>query len=146
MPRSYWLVKSEPYKYSFAQLQKDRRTTWDGVRNFEARNSMRAMKRGDLLLFYHSNEGKSVVGVARVEREAYPDVTAPDEDWSAVDIAPVAALVSPVGLDEIRSDPALADIALLKRSRLSVVPISKAHFDHILALGKTKLRLKVDNA
>jgi len=146
MAKSYWLVKSEPFKYSFAQLVHEKRTRWDGVRNFEARNNLRAMKKGDLLLFYHSNEGKEVVGVARVEREAYPDPTAPDEDWSVVDVAPVAALKAPVGLEAIRADPALADIALLKRSRLSVVPVSKEHFDHILALGKTKLRRKSDSA
>jgi predicted RNA-binding protein with PUA-like domain len=146
MAKSYWLVKSEPFKYSFAQLVNEKRTRWDGVRNFEARNNMRAMKKGDLVLFYHSNEGKEVVGVARVEREAYPDPTAPDEDWSVVDVAPVVALKAPVGLEAIRADPALADIALLKRSRLSVVPVSKAHFDHILALGRTKLGRKADSA
>jgi len=134
-----WLVKSEPYKYSFAQLLTDKRTVWDGVRNYEARNNLRAMKAGDLLLFYHSNEGKSVVGVARVAREAYPDVTAPEEDWSVVDVEPVVSIAAPVALEVIRSDPALADIALLKRSRLSVVPVSRAHFEHILQLGKTKL-------
>lgn len=139
MAGQFWLIKSEPYKYSFAQLNADKRTVWDGVRNYEARNSMRAMKKGDLLLFYHSNEGKAVVGVARVSKEAYRDPTAPDEDWSVVELEPVVALKSPVELDVIRSDPTLADIALLKRSRLSVVPITEEHFDHILALGKTKL-------
>lgn len=139
MAKQYWLVKSEPYKYSFSQLMSDKRTIWDGVRNYEARNNLRAMKDGDLLLFYHSNEDKAVVGVARVAREAYPDPTAPGEDWSAIDVAPVVAFKSPVELDVIRSDAALADIALLKRSRISVVPVSKEHFEHILALGKTKL-------
>jgi predicted RNA-binding protein with PUA-like domain len=112
---------------------------WDGVRNYEARNSMRAMKQGDLVLFYHSNEGKSVVGVARVMREAYADPTAPDEDWSVVDIAPVAPLKVAVTLDAIREDASLSDIALLKRSRISVVPVSKEHFARILKLGKTKI-------
>lgn len=139
MAGQFWLVKSEPYKYSFAQLVADKRTVWDGVRNYEARNNLRAMKKGDLLLFYHSNEDKAVVGVARVAREAYPDATAPGEDWSVIDVAPVVALKSRVELDTIRSDAALADIALLKRSRLSVVPISEAHFERVLALGKTKL-------
>ena len=139
MAGQYWLVKSEPYKYSFAQLVADKHAVWDGVRNYEARNSLRAMKAGDLLLFYHSNEGKAVVGVARVSREAYPDSTAPGEDWCVVDIEPVVALKTKVELDVIRADPALADIALLKRSRLSVVPISKEHFERVLALGKTKL-------
>lgn len=137
--KQYWLVKSEPYKYSFAQLQRDGKTMWDGVRNFEARNSMRAMKAGDLVLFYHSNEGKSVVGVARVQREAYEDPTAEGEDWSAVDLEPVAPLKEQVSLDVIKSDPDLADIALIKRSRLSVVPISKPHFDRILKLAKTRI-------
>jgi predicted RNA-binding protein with PUA-like domain len=140
MSMGYWLVKSEPYKYSFTQLLADKRTVWDGVRNFEARNNLRAMKEGDLLLFYHSNEDKAVVGVASVAREAYPDPTAPEEDWSAIDVAPVAPLKSPVELEVIRSDPALADIALIKRSRLSVVPVSKEHFEHVLELGKTKLK------
>jgi predicted RNA-binding protein with PUA-like domain len=139
MPRHYWLMKSEPFKYSFAQLVRDGQTMWDGVRNYEARNNMRAMKEGDLVLFYHSNEGKRVVGVARVKREAYPDPTAPGEDWSVVDIEPVAGLKATVSLDAIRDDPTFADIALLQRSRLSVIPVSKDHFDRILKLGKTKI-------
>jgi predicted RNA-binding protein with PUA-like domain len=139
MSRRYWLMKSEPQKYSFAQLLRDGQTTWDGVRNFEARNNMRAMKEGDLVLFFHSNEGKAVAGVARVKREAYPDPTAEGEDWSVVDIEPVAPLKAQVALDTIRGDEALAEIALLKRSRLSVVPVSKEHFDRVLKLGKTKI-------
>jgi predicted RNA-binding protein with PUA-like domain len=139
MSRSYWLMKSEPTKYSFAQLVRDGQTMWDGVRNFEARNSMRAMKAGDLVLFYHSNEGKAVVGVARVKREAYADPTAEGEDWSVVDIEPIAPLKAQVSLDAIRGEAALAEIALLKRSRLSVVPVSKDHFDRILKMGKTKV-------
>lgn len=142
MSRQYWLMKSEPLKYSFAQLVREGQTVWDGVRNFEARNSMRAMKAGDLVLFYHSSEGKAVVGVAKVRREAYPDPTAADEDWSVVEIEPVAPVKEPVSLDVIRSDPELVDIALLKRARLSVVPLSKAHFDRILKLGRTKLAHK----
>lgn len=139
MSGQFWLMKSEPAKYSFAQLLKDGRTTWDGVRNFEARNNMRGMKKGDLAFFYHSNEGKEIVGVVRVDREAYPDPTAPGEDWSVVEVVPVSYLKAPVSLDVIKSDPSLADIALLKRSRLSVVPVSKPHFDHLLELSKTKL-------
>lgn len=139
MSRQYWLMKSEPFKYSFAQLVKDGQTMWDGVRNFEARNSMRAMKAGDLALFYHSNEGKAVVGVARIKREAYDDPTAPGEDWSVVDVEPVMPFKVHVSLDTIRSEPDLAEIALLKRSRLSVVPVSKEHFDAILKMGKTRL-------
>lgn len=144
MSRQYWLMKSEPSKFSFAQLLKDGRTSWDGVRNFEARNSLRGMKKGDLALFYHSNEGKEIVGVVRVDREAYPDPTAPGEDWSVVDVVPIASMKAPVSLEIIKSDPTLADIALLKRSRLSVVPLSKPHFDHLLALGKTRLPARFD--
>lgn len=138
-PPQHWLIKSEPSKYAWVQLVRDGKTMWDGVRNFEARNSLRAMKRGDLCLFYHSNEGKEVVGIAKVLTEAYPDPTAVGEDWSVVDIAPTKTLAHPVPLEAIKSDPELADIALLKRSRLSVVPLSKAHFDHILKLARTKL-------
>jgi predicted RNA-binding protein with PUA-like domain len=144
MPEQYWLMKSEPFKYSFAQLLKDGRTAWDGVRNFEARNNLRGMKKGDLAFFYHSNEGKEIVGIVRVDREAYPDPTAPGEDWSVVEVVPVASLKAPVSLDVIKSDPALADLQLLKRSRLSVVPVSKAHFEHLLALAKTRLPARVD--
>ncbi|MFT3773224.1 MAG: EVE domain-containing protein [Minicystis sp.] len=132
-------MKSEPFKYSFAQLVRDGQTMWDGVRNFEARNSLRAMKAGDLVLFYHSNEGKAVVGVARIKREAYADPTAPGEDWSVVDVEPVVALKAAVSLEAIRGEPELAEIQLLKRSRLSVVPVSKDHFDRILKMGRTKL-------
>jgi predicted RNA-binding protein with PUA-like domain len=138
-PRQYFLVKSEPFKYSFAQLVKEGRTMWDGVRNFEARNHMRSMRAGDLALFYHSNDGKSVVGVARVVKEAYADPTAPGEDWSVVDLEPVTTLKAMVSLEQIRSDPALTEIPLLKRSRLSVVPLRKEHFERILLLGKTRL-------
>ena len=137
-PVQHWLIKSEPFKYSWAQLEKDGRTLWDGVRNFEARNNLRAMKEGDLCLFYHSNEGKDVVGLARVVRAAYPDPTAPGEDWSVVDVAPHKPLKLAVALDLIKSEPSLSEMQLLKRSRLSVVPVEKSHFDLILKLGKTK--------
>src|SRR5262245_50621125 len=128
MSRKYWLMKSEPSKYSFAQLVREGTTTWDGVRNFEARNTLRAMKVGDLALFYHSQDGRSIVGLARITREAYPDPTAAGEDWSVVELAPVVPFKVPVSLDAIRSEAALAEIALLKKSRLSVVPVSKEHF------------------
>jgi predicted RNA-binding protein with PUA-like domain len=131
-------MKSEPGKYAWAQLERDGKTHWDGVRNFEARNNLRGMKRGDLALFYHSNEGKEIVGIAKIVREAYPDATSPGEDWSCVDIAPVRPVKEPVSLDVIKSDPFLSEIALLKRSRLSVVPVSAEHFGYILKLGKTK--------
>ncbi len=135
----YFLVKSEPYKYAFEKLVADKRTTWDGVRNFEARNNLRAMKTGDLLLYYHSNEGKEIVGVAKVVREAYADPTAEDGDWSAVDIAPVKALAAPVSLATIREDKKLAEMQLLRRSRLSVVPVTATEFKRVLELGKTKI-------
>ncbi len=139
MPRQYWLMKSEPSKYSFAQLVRDGQTMWDGVRNFEARNNLRGMKPGDLLLFYHSNEGKAVVGIGRIKCEAYADPTAPGEDWSVVELEPLLPLKAAVSLEAIRSEPQLAEIALLKKPRLSVVPVSKEHFDRILKMGKTKV-------
>lgn len=142
---NFYLVKSEPYVFSFADLVRDGRAMWDGVRNFEARNNLRAMARGDLLLFYHSNEGKEVVGVARVEKTAYPDPTADPKnggeggDWSVVDVAPVCALKKPVSLDAIRGEPRLAEINLLRRNRLSVVPVTAAEFALILKMGGTTL-------
>jgi predicted RNA-binding protein with PUA-like domain len=136
---SYWLVKSEPFKYPFQRLLEERKTTWDGVRNFEARNHLRSMKAGDQLLFYHSNEGKEIVGIAKVVRAAYPDATAEDGDWSAVDVAPVKALAAAVSLATIRDDKKLAEMQILKRSRLSVVPVTPAEFKRVLELGKTKL-------
>lgn len=134
---SYWLVKQEPTKYPFSQLVKDKKTRWDGVRNFQARNNLRAMKKGDKVLYYHSVEEKSVVGIAEVAKEAYPDPTAEDGDWSAVDLKPFLPLVRPVPLMEIKLQPKLKNIALIKQSRLSVMPITAAEFDTILKLGAT---------
>ncbi len=131
---AHFLVKSEPSAFSFDQLVKDGRATWDGVRNFEARNNLRAMKKGDLVLFYHSNEGKAVVGVARVSREAYPDPTS-KEDWTAVDIEPVKALKRPVTLDEMRGHELLGKMVLFRKSRLSVVPVTDEEFEAVVALG-----------
>lgn len=141
MTRQHWIIKSEPLKYSFSQLVHEKRTVWDGVRNYEARAALRAMKVGDLVLFYHANQSdKSIVGVARVVREAYPDPSAEqDEDWSAVDIAPVAKLRSSISLDTIQNDPVLSEMALLKRARLSVMAVESEHFERILELAKTKL-------
>jgi predicted RNA-binding protein with PUA-like domain len=136
---SYFLAKSEPETYAFAQLVKDKKTGWDGVRNFEARNNLRRMKKGDLVLFYHSGEAKAVVGVAKVLREAYPDPTSKEGDWSAVDLGPVKPLAEPVSLAQMKSDPAFEGLSLLKKSRLSVLPVSPAHFERILKLGKTKI-------
>jgi predicted RNA-binding protein with PUA-like domain len=137
--RSYWLVKSEPFKYAWDQLVADESTCWDGVRNHAARNHLAAMKKGDRVLYYHSNEGKEVVGVARVTKEHYPDPTADDPRWVVVDLAPVKALAEPVSLATIKADPKLADIPLVRQARLSVMPIPKPAFDRILRLGGTKL-------
>ncbi len=139
MARGYWLVKSEPFKYAWQQLVKDGWTYWDGVRNYSARNNLAAMHKGDLVLYYHSNEGKEVVGVARVRKESYPDPTTDDERWVVVDLEPVRALAEPVSLATIKADARLRDIPLVRQSRLSVMPIPKPAFDRILALGKTKL-------
>jgi predicted RNA-binding protein with PUA-like domain len=137
-PRSTWLVKSEPSSYAWAQLVRDGRTVWDGVRNALARQHLAAMRRGDLVLYYHSNEGKQIVGIARVVREAYPDPTADDPQWLAVDLAPVRPFVEAVGLAAIKSDARLEGLALIRQSRLSVMPVSRKHFEQILKLGKTK--------
>jgi predicted RNA-binding protein with PUA-like domain len=139
MPRRYWLAKSEPFKYSWDDFSRDGSTYWDGVRNAQARNNLAAMSKGDLVLFYHSNEGKEVVGVARVTREAYPDPTSDDERWVVVDLAPVKPLARAVGLAEIKADLALAKTLLVVQSRLSVMPFGKREFDRILRLGKTRL-------
>ncbi len=135
MAKQCWLIKSEPFKYSFEQLVSDGRTTWDGVRNYEARNNLRAMKKGDSCLFYHSNEGKAVVGLAKVAREAYQDPTT-TEDWSAVDVEPVRALRKPVTLEAMRGHPLLKEMMIFRRGRLSVVPVTKAELDAVLALGR----------
>jgi predicted RNA-binding protein with PUA-like domain len=135
---AHWLIKSEPDKYPFEQLVKDKKTTWDGVRNFTARNNLRAMKKDDLALFYHSNEGKAVVGIAKVVREHYQDPST-DGDFSAVDFAPVKALAVPVTLAEMRENPKLKSMIVLKQGRLSVSPVTPAEFDAVLAAGRTKL-------
>jgi predicted RNA-binding protein with PUA-like domain len=132
----HWMVKQEPSAYPWEQFVRDGGTAWTGVRNFQARNNLRAMRRGDAVLYYHSVEGKCVVGVAEVAREAYPDPTAEEGDWSCVDLKPVEALRRPVGLDEIKAEPALAGIALLRQSRLSVMPLAKGEFDAVLRLSK----------
>ncbi len=139
MATGYWLTKSEPFKYPFSKLLEDERTRWDGVRNFEARNHLRAMKKGDVVLFYHSSEGKEIVGLAKVSKEAYADPTADEGDWSAVDLVPIKPLKVPVSLATIKADPKLAEMWLLRRSRLSVVPVATREFEHILSLAETKL-------
>ena len=126
-------MKSEPSAYSWADLLKDGRTCWDGVRNFQARRNLETMRKGDAVLFYHSVEGKAVVGIARVDREAYPDPK--DKDWVAVDLEPDEPLARPVTLDEIKSHPALRNMALVRQSRLSVMPVTDAELRTILALA-----------
>jgi len=138
LTRAHWLVKSEPSSYAWARLVKDGRTVWDGVRNPLARQHLAAMREGDLVLYYHSNVGKEVVGIARVVRSAYPDPGDASGKWLAVDVEPVRALAEPVSLAAIKADAKLAGLALVKQSRLSVMPVSREHFERILALAKTK--------
>jgi predicted RNA-binding protein with PUA-like domain len=137
MAKNYWLVKQEPEAFSWTTLVKEGKTDWTGVRNFQARNNLRAMKKGDAVLFYHSGEEKQIVGLARVEREAYPDKTADDGDWSAVDIAPVKALKRPVTLVEIKADKVLKEMPPVRQSRLSVCPMTQAQFERVLELAGT---------
>jgi len=136
---NYWLVKSEPFKYSWDQFEKDGKTFWDGVRNYLARNNMRAMKKGDLVLFYHSNEGLEVVGLAKVAKEHYQDPTTEDTNWSVVDLKPVKKLKQPVSLAAIKSEKRLSEIQLLRLNRLSVVSLTTFEFDVLMEMGKTKI-------
>ena len=135
---NYWLAKSEPEAYSWSQFVKDGRAAWTGVRNFQARNNLRAMKPGDVVCFYHSVTGKEIVGLARVVKEAYPDATAEEGDWSCVDLEPVKPLKTPVSLETIKTDKILKDMPLVKQSRLSVTPLTKAQFERVLVLAETK--------
>jgi predicted RNA-binding protein with PUA-like domain len=134
----YWLVKQEPTAYSWDQFVADGKTDWTGVRNFQARNNLRSMKSGDQVLYYHSVNGKAVVGIAVVSREAFPDPTATSGDWSAVEIQPVRPVKPPVTLDQIKSDPALAQIPLLRQSRLSVMSLSQNEFEGVLGIAGVK--------
>lgn len=135
----HWLVKSEPFEYSYDDLVRDGKAMWEGVRNYAARNHLREMRVGDLVLYYHSREGLAVVGIAKVVREAYPDPTAEKGDWSVVDLVPVKAFERPVTLKEIKATPALSEIPLVRIGRLSVMPIPKKAFDLILRMGETEL-------
>ena len=135
MAKQWWLVKSEPEAYSFGQLQSDGSTVWTGVRNFQARNNLRAMRRGDAVLFYHSVSEKHVAGLARVSREAYADPTATEGDWSCVELEPVKPLARPVTLEVLKNDSATADMALIRNSRLSVTPVTRDQFERVLKLG-----------
>ncbi len=132
---NYFLVKSEPFKYSWQRFLEDKQTFWDGVRNYQARNNLQAMKKGDLVLFYHSNEGKEVVGIAKVVKESYQDPTTADPRWVVVDLAPVETLKRPVTLEAIKQDPLLQNMGLVRQGRLSVMPLSREEFDRIVQLG-----------
>lgn len=133
----FWLVKSEPSKYSWDQFEKDGFAVWDGIRNYAARLHLRAMKKGDKVLFYHSNEGLEIVGIATVSKEAYSDPTANDDTWSAVDLKPVKKLKKPVTLAGIKDHPVLRNMALVKISRLSVQPVTNEEWEIIMKLGDT---------
>lgn len=139
MPKQYWLVKQEPDAYAWSALVADGQTAWTGVRNFQARNNLRAMKAGDFVLYYHSNIGKEIVGVAKVVREAYADPTADEGDWSCVDLAPAKPLKQPVTLEQLKADAVTKDMPLIRQSRLSVMPIAEAVFRRVLELGATRL-------
>ena len=132
---AYWLVKTEPNAYSWDDLVEDGWTYWDGIRNYEARNNLRKMAVGDLLLYYHSGRSRTVVGVAEVTREHYQDPTTDDQRWSAVDIKPVQALTRPVTLAEVKRDSRLSEMVLVRRSRLSVTPVTEAEYGIVLAMG-----------
>ena len=140
--KSFWIIKQEPSQYNWKQFEKDRETYWDGVRNYQARNNLKNMKKGDNLLFYHSVVGKEIVGIAEVTREAYPDPTTDDERWVVVNLKPIKPFKVPVTLEEIKAHKELSEIALIKQARLSVMPITKKEFQILLKLGKTKLSSK----
>ena len=134
----YWLIKSEPFKYPWDQLVKDKKAIWDGVRNYRARNNMRDMKKGDQLLFYHSNEGLEIVGIAEVSKEHFQDPTTEETAWVAVEVKPIKKLKNRVSLAYIKSDPVLSKMELVKLSRLSVAAVSAAEFELICKLGGIK--------
>ena len=133
---NYWLVKSEPFKYSWDDFVKERKSVWDGVRNYQARNNMKAMKKGDWVFFYHSNEGMEVVGMAEVHKEFYQDPTTEDPRWVVVELIPKQKLDKTVSLKMMKADERLQNLALIKQSRLSVTPVDKAEFDIILSLAQ----------
>jgi predicted RNA-binding protein with PUA-like domain len=133
---NHWLLKSEPVKYSWEKMLEDKRTFWDGVRNYQARNNLREMKKGDLCLFYHSNDGKEVVGIVKVVKEHYQDPTTDDSNWVVVDVAPFKSLKKPVTLQQIKADKRLSQIGLVRQGRLSVMKLTAAEFDRILELSE----------
>jgi predicted RNA-binding protein with PUA-like domain len=132
---AYWLIKSEPFKYSWDQFVKDGKTFWDGVRNYAARNNLRDMRKGDKLLFYHSNEGLEIVGIAEVVKENYQDPTTDETAWLVVDVKPVKKLKQPVSLKQIKAEPRLQDMALLRLSRLSVQPVTEEEWKVVMQLA-----------
>lgn len=133
---NYWLAKTEPEAFSYQQLKSDGITTWDGVRNYAARNNLRAMKKGDLVLIYHSVSEKCIVGIAKVSQEHFPDITATEGDWSAVKMKPFKTLKNPVSLAAIKANELLKDMQMLRMSRLSVVPLLLSEFDELLAMSQ----------
>lgn len=135
---NYWLIKSEPFKYSWDQFVKDGQTFWDGVRNYAARNNLKAMKKGDKAFFYHSNEGLEIVGIAEVVKEHYQDPTTDDPNWVVVEFKPVKPLKNPVSLADMKQVPALADMDLIRLSRLSVGAVRKEEYDLILKMSAGK--------
>lgn len=135
---NYWLIKSEPFKYSWDQFEKDKKTCWDGVRNYAARNNLKSMKKGDLAFFYHSNEGTEIVGIARVIKEAYQDPTTNEVAWVAVDFKPDRKLKKSVTLSQVKAEKRLTNMALLKLSRLSVQPVTKYEWEVVLELAGEK--------
>ena len=132
---AYWLVKSEPFKYSYEQLEKDKQTFWDGVRNYAARNHLKAMKKGDQVLFYHSNEGLEIVGIAKVAKEAYQDPTTDEDAWVVVDLKPFKRIRKPVSLEQVKADKRLKNMALVRLGRLSVQPVTDDEWNVIMELG-----------
>jgi predicted RNA-binding protein with PUA-like domain len=132
---NYWLVKSEPANYAWDTFEKQGRTCWDGVRNYQARNNLNAMRTNDLVLYYHSNEGKAVVGIAKVIKEAYPDPTSVENGWVVVDLVPQQRLLKPVSLQQMKADKRLGNIGLLRQTQLSVMPLKPEEFDIIVGLG-----------
>jgi predicted RNA-binding protein with PUA-like domain len=139
MAKNCWLTKQEPEEYAWSTFIKEGGTAWTGVRNFQARNNLRAMKKDDWVFYYHSGAAKQVVGLARVAQQHYPDPTADEGDWVAVDLAPVKPLSRPVSLGQIKTDPILQSMALVRQSRLSVTPVTPVQFKRLLMLAETKL-------
>ena len=135
---AYWLIKSEPFKYSWEKFVEDGRTFWDGVRNYQARNNLKAMKEGDYLLWYHSNEGLEIVGIAKLVKEFYQDPTSEDTNWVVVDVAPYKRLSKPVSLAQVKSDVRLSQMALVRLGRLSVQPVSEEEWKVIMELSETE--------